>query len=89
MGGEYTPLTTDRFHCICCLYRYNFVTGKLPFDGENEFKLYRVISTGVYVIPSSLPPLLKDIIKGKEALNIHLLIARTIRPSISDPALLL
>ena len=32
------------------------------------FKLFTVISIGMYVVPSSLPPLLKDIIQGEEML---------------------
>ena len=33
------------------------------------FKLFTVISIGMYVIPASLPPLLKDIIQGEEMLG--------------------
>jgi serine/threonine-protein kinase 11 len=43
---------------------YHFTTGKFPFEGENVYKLFSVISNCVYTIPSHLPPLLQDLIKS-------------------------
>ena len=48
------------------LCRYHFTTGKFPFEGDNVYKLFSVISTGVYELPQELPPLLKELIAGKD-----------------------
>ena len=49
--------------------RYHFTTGKFPFEGENVYKLFGVISTGVFQIPHDLSPLLKDLLKGTVAME--------------------
>ena len=61
---------------MCPLYsslqlflRYHFTTGKFPFEGENVYKLFGVISTGVFQIPHDLSPLLKDLLKGTVAME--------------------
>ena len=48
------------------------MTGKFPFEGENMFKLFSVISTGQFEIPPDLSPHLTDLLRGmlqKEAEN--------------------
>ena len=47
-----------------CNFRFHFTTGKFPFEGENVYKLFGAISTGVFHIPKDLSPLLKDLLKG-------------------------
>ena len=46
----------------CC--RYNFVTGKFPFEGENVYKLFAAISVGVFTMSPDISPMLQDLIKG-------------------------
>lgn len=43
---------------------FHFTTGKFPFEGDNVYKLFSVVSTGIFTIPQELPPLLQDLIKG-------------------------
>lgn len=44
--------------------RFNFTTGKLPFEGDNLYRLFGVIATGVFEIPPDLSPHLKDLLRG-------------------------
>jgi len=64
---------------MCCFSfscRYHFATGKFPFEGENVYKLFGVISTGVFEIPADLSIHLQDLLRGmlrkdaKERFNI-------------------
>jgi serine/threonine-protein kinase 11 len=43
---------------------FHFTTGKFPFEGENVYKLFAAISAGQFMMPSDLPPLLQDLLKG-------------------------
>lgn len=63
-GGEDTSHYVSEMVPAYC-YRFHFVTGKFPFEGENVFKLFAVISAGVFEMPPHLAPLLKDLIKGE------------------------
>ena len=44
--------------------RFHFTTGKFPFEGENVYKLFGAISTGVFEMPADLSPHLQDLLKG-------------------------
>ena len=46
------------------LYRFHFITGKFPFEGDNVYKLFGAISTGVFEMPTDLSPLLQDLLRG-------------------------
>lgn len=46
------------------LSRFHFTTGKFPFEGDNFYKLFGSISTGVFEMPTDLSPLLQDLLKG-------------------------
>ena len=43
---------------------FHFTTGKFPFEGENVYKLFGSISTGLFTMPADLPPLLQDLLRG-------------------------
>lgn len=43
---------------------FHFTTGKFPFEGDNVYKLFGAISTGVFEMPKDLSPLLQDLLKG-------------------------
>ena len=45
-------------------HRYNFVTGKFPFEGENVYKLFAAISVGVFTMSPDISPMLQVLIKG-------------------------
>ena len=45
-------------------HRFHFTTGRFPFEGENVYKLFGVISAGVFEMPPDLSPLLKDLLRG-------------------------
>ena len=51
-------------HCVYPTCRFHFTTGKFPFEGDNVYKLFGVISTGVFEIPPDLSPLLRDLLRG-------------------------
>ena len=55
-------------------HRFHFTTGKFPFEGDNVYKLFSVISTGIFTIPQELPPLLQDLIKGERIIHLCLLV---------------
>ena len=55
-------------HCISLCYRFQFTAGRLPFEGENIYKLFGVISTGEFVMPRDLPYSLQDLFKGLDNL---------------------
>lgn len=46
------------------LYRYNFTTGKYPFEGDNIYKLFENIGKGEFEVPADLDPLLQDLLLG-------------------------
>ena len=46
------------------LFRFQFTIGRLPFEGENIYKLFGAISTGEFTIPTDVPYALQDLIKG-------------------------
>lgn len=56
--------------CVSSLFsspspvRFHFTTGKFPFEGENVYKLFGAISTGVFEMPSDLSPLLQELLRG-------------------------
>ena len=52
------------FHGFVFFFRFHFTTGKFPFEGENVYKLFGVISIGVFEIPGDLSPLLQELIRG-------------------------
>ena len=43
---------------------FHFTTGKFPFEGDNVYKLFGAISTGIFEIPADLSPLLQDLLRG-------------------------
>ena len=45
-------------------FRFHFTTGKFPFEGDNVYKLFGAISTGVFEMPSDLSPLLQDLLRA-------------------------
>ena len=45
-------------------FRFQFTIGRLPFEGENIYKLFGAISTGEFTIPTDVPYALQDLIKG-------------------------
>ena len=47
-----------------CL-RFHFTTGKFPFEGDNVYKLFGAISTGVFEMPRDLSALLQGLLRGK------------------------
>ena len=50
---------------ICTVvHRFHFTTGKFPFEGENVYKLFGAISTGVFEMPPDLSPHLQDLLWG-------------------------
>ena len=53
-----------RCQCVYPTCRFHFTTGKFPFEGDNVYKLFGVISTGVFEIPPDLSPLLRDLLRG-------------------------
>ena len=44
--------------------RFQFTIGRLPFEGENIYKLFGAISTGEFTIPTDVPYALQDLLKG-------------------------
>ncbi len=44
--------------------RFHFTTGKFPFEGDNVYKLFGAISTGVFEMPPDLSPLLQELLRG-------------------------
>ncbi len=63
MPGHWQAASYDLAACLPSS-RFHFTTGKFPFEGENVYKLFGVISTGVFEMPRELSPLLKDLLKG-------------------------
>lgn len=55
---------------VFCCFRFQFTIGRLPFEGENIYKLFGAISTGEFTIPTDVPYSLQDLIKG-ESMNVH------------------
>ena len=49
---------------VFLLFRFQFTIGRLPFEGENIYKLFGAISTGEFTIPTDVPYALQDLIKG-------------------------
>ena len=43
---------------------YNLVTGRLPFEAENIYVLFRTIAKGVYQIPDDIEPHLTSLLNG-------------------------
>ena len=48
------------------LCRYNIVTGKFPFEGDNIYRLFENIGKGDYTIPADVPPQLTNLLEGKQ-----------------------
>ena len=52
-------------HLVCSVvFRFQFTIGRLPFEGENIYKLFGAISTGEFTIPTDVPYALQDLLKG-------------------------
>lgn len=49
---------------VLFLCRYNFTTGKYPFEGDNIYKLFENIGKGEFEVPADLDPLLQDLLLG-------------------------
>ncbi|CAN8003671.1 unnamed protein product [Ixodes hexagonus] len=43
---------------------FNITTGKYPFEGDNIYKLFENIGSGVFQVPPEVDPLLADLLKG-------------------------
>ena len=52
------------------VFRFQFTIGRLPFEGENIYKLFGAISTGKFTIPTDVPYALQDLLKGNTQLEI-------------------
>lgn len=63
IGGS-TDWKLDRTWMLFSLARFHFTTGKFPFEGDNVYKLFGAISTGVFQIPDDLSPLLQELLRG-------------------------
>ena len=50
--------------CKCVFRRYNFTTGKYPYEGENIYKLFENISAGKYSIPEECGEQLTTLLQG-------------------------
>ena len=50
-------------------FRFNILTGKYPFEGENIYRLFENIGKGELVIPDGVEDILASLLKG----NINLL----------------
>jgi 5'-AMP-activated protein kinase catalytic alpha subunit len=61
-GKPYVGLSSDIWSAGVVLFC--ILTGKLPFDDENLKQLYKKITKGKYLIPSSLSPLAKDLMQS-------------------------
>ncbi|CAG9761224.1 unnamed protein product [Ceutorhynchus assimilis] len=48
---------------------YNFVTGSYPFEGNNIYKLFESIGTGVFTIPTEIQDPLRDLLFGMLKIN--------------------
>jgi len=44
--------------------RYNIMTGKYPFEGDNIYRLFENIGKGDYSIPNEIEDPLRDLLKG-------------------------
>ena len=44
--------------------RFNIITGKYPFEGENIYRLFENIGKGELVIPSEVDETLGGLLKG-------------------------
>jgi len=44
--------------------RYNFTTGKYPFEGENIYRLFENISRGRFEVPKQCDAHLSSLLKG-------------------------
>ena len=55
---------------MCAVFRFQFTIGRLPFEGENIYKLFGAISIGEFTIPTDVPYALQDLIKGT-IMSIH------------------
>ncbi|KAG0422255.1 hypothetical protein HPB47_001915 [Ixodes persulcatus] len=51
-----------RFRPAHC--RFNITTGKYPFEGDNIYKLFENIGSGVFEVPAEVDPLLASLLKG-------------------------
>ena len=62
---------SDGKHCILCHIsmishcRFNVVSGKYPFEGDNIYRLYETIGKGQFTIPEEAGPLLGSLLEGK------------------------
>lgn len=45
-------------------YRYNFVTGEYPFEGDSIYKLFENIGKGDFTIPDYIEDPLRDLLLG-------------------------
>jgi len=45
-------------------FRYNFTTGKYPYEGENIYKLFENIVAGTYKIPEECGEHLTKLLRG-------------------------
>uniref|UniRef100_V5HZJ3 non-specific serine/threonine protein kinase n=1 Tax=Ixodes ricinus TaxID=34613 RepID=V5HZJ3_IXORI len=43
---------------------FNITTGKYPFEGDNIYKLFENIGSGVFEVPTEVDPLLASLLKG-------------------------
>ena len=59
IGRQYNMYSFSPLTC-----RFHFTTGKFPFEGDNVYKLFGAIATGVFEIPADLSPHLQDLLKG-------------------------
>ena len=46
-------------------FRFNILTGKYPFEGENIYRLFENIANGELVIPDGVEENLANLLKGK------------------------
>lgn len=49
---------------FCFFVRYNFTTGKYPFEGENIYKLFEKISEGKFEVPDECGEHLSKLLRG-------------------------
>ena len=57
---------------LCC--RYNFTTGKYPFEGDNIFRLFENIASGEYTIPNELDSSLAELLRRRLIFGAALLV---------------
>lgn len=56
------------FYSYC---RFNIVTGKYPFEGENIYRLFENIGKGEMVIPDEVDDNLGSLLKGRKSITMQ------------------